>query len=260
MVKKARVVVALLVLCTLATSLYAQRGFRRGMSVPAPGQSAAGEPAEWTFARLAYDSAGMRGGSWWVDYPGAEYHFSEAVDRLTLVNPHASGHVISPDDDAIFDYPWLYAVEPWSWSFSADQATRLREYFLRGGFMMVDDFHGEQEWTLFMTGLRKIFPDRAVEDIPAEDAINLTPYPISERLQVPGPNYMFSGMTYERNDGATPHWRGVRDENGRWVVVISHNIDYGEGWEQANTPEYPEPFTRQAYEIGINYLIYSLTH
>jgi len=113
---------------------------------------------------------------------------------------------------------------------------------------------------VFMTGLRRIFPDRAVEDIPEEDAINLMPYQITQRLQVSGPNYMRGGLTYERSDGITPHWRGIRDEDGRWIVVISHNIDYGEGWEQADTPEYPEPFTRQAYEIGINYLIYSLTH
>src|SRR5690606_8906609 len=134
------------------------------------------------------------------------------------------------------------------------------EYFLRGGFMMVDDFHGEQEWQLFLSGLRKIFPDRPVEDIPANDAINTMPYEVAERLQVPGPRYMWTGLTYERTDGDVPHWRGVRDSKWRWVVVISHNIDYGEGWEQADTPEYPEPFTRQAYEMGINYLIYGMTH
>jgi hypothetical protein len=259
-VKKTRLVVALLVLCTLAGSLYAQRGFRRSSIGPTPGQPPAGEPAEWTFARLAYNGSGLNASNWYVDYPGAEYHFSNAVRRLTRISAHASGHVLSPDFDDLFDYPWLYAVEPWSWSFSDSQAQRLREYFLRGGFMMVDDFHGEEEWHLFMNGLRKIFPDRPVEDIPADDVINAMAYPIAERLQVPGPRYMWTGLTYERLDGDVPHWRGVRDAEGRWVVVISHNIDYGEGWEQADTPEYPEPFTRQAYEIGINYLIYGMTH
>lgn len=258
--KNARLMVALIVLCTLAGSLFAQRGFRRAMVGPTPGQAPQGAPAEWTFARLAYDSPGMRGSSWYVDYPGAEYHFSRAVRRLTRIDTHETGHVLSPDFDDIFDYPWLYAVEPGSWTFTDSQARRMREYFLRGGFMMVDDFHGEQEWQQFVTGLRKIFPDRPIEDIPAEDIINATAYPIAERLQVPGPRYMWTGLTYERIDGEVPHWRGVRDARGRWVVVISHNIDYGEGWEQADTPEYPEPYTRQAYEAGINYLIYGMTH
>lgn len=258
--KKIRLLVVLFVLCTLGDSLLAQRGFRRGNVAPTLGQPPAGAPAEWTFARLAYDGTGMRGSNWNVDFPRAEYHFSRAVRRLTRINAHDSGHVLSPDFDDLFDYPWLYAVEPWSWTFTDSQAVRLREYFLRGGFMMVDDFHGEQEWQLFMTGLRKIFPDRPVEDIPADDAINAMPYEVAERLQVPGPRYLWSGLTYERADGEVPHWRGVRDAQGRWVVVISHNIDYGEGWEQADTPEYPEPFTRQAYEMGINYLIYGMTH
>jgi hypothetical protein len=256
--KKSRWVVGLLLLVTLAGSLYAQRGFQSRFG-PTPGEPPQGEPAEWTFARLAYD--GQQGqSSWYVDYPGAEYHFSRAVGRLTRIDPHEEGYVVSPDFDDMFDYPWMYAVEPWSWSFTADQAQRMREYLLKGGFLMVDDFHGEGEWTAFTSGLRRIFPDRPIEDIPAEEAIYQMPFPLAERLQVPGPRYMYTGLTYERYDGETPHWRGVRDDEGRWMVVASHNIDYGEGWEQADTPEYPEPFTRQAYEVGINYLIYSMTH
>jgi hypothetical protein len=257
--RKPRLLILMFVLASLTGTLYAQFGFRRNFG-PTPGQPPAGEAAEWTFARLAYDGAQGERPLWDVDFPGAEEHFSEAVGRLTRINPHETGYVVSPDFDDLFDYPWIYAVEPHSWSFTADQAARMREYLLRGGFMMVDDFHGEYEWQAFVNGLRRIFPDRPVEDIPAEEAIYQMPFPLSERLQVPGPRYMWTGLTYERTDGATPHWRGVRDENGRWMVVASHNIDYGEGWEQADTPQYPEPFTRQAYEVGINYLIYSMTH
>lgn len=257
--RKTRIIGTLLVLVLLAGSLYAQRGFRNRSFGPTPGEPPPGTPAEWTFARLAYDGGGD-GAMWDVDYPGAEYHFSRAVKRLTRIDPHETGYVVSPDYDDMFDYPWMYAVEPWSWSFSADQAARMREYLLRGGFLMVDDFHGEWEWQAFLNGLRRIFPDRTVEDIPAGEALYQMPFPLTERLQVPGPRYMWTGLTYERTDGATPHWRGVRDDEGRWMVVASHNIDYGEGWEQADTPEYPEPFTRQAYEVGINYLIYSMTH
>jgi hypothetical protein len=136
----------------------------------------------------------------------------------------------------------------------------MREYLQRGGFLMVDDFHGEDEWQSFVEGMRTIFPDRPVEDIPADDPVYLQPYEIGERIQVPGPGYMGSGLLYERYDGVTPHWRGIRDGDGRWMVVISHNIDYGEGWEQADNPAYPQPFTRQAYEVAVDYLIYSMTH
>jgi hypothetical protein len=260
MTRTIQVAVAVATLGALTSHVFAQRDSGRAFGPP-PGQPPLGEPKEWTFMRLAYDGAGFRRGSGWaVDYPGAEYHFSGAVRRLTRVDVHMDGHVVRPDGDDLFDYPWLYAVEVGSWTFTDPQAKRMREYLLRGGFLMVDDFHGEYEWTLFTDGMHRIFPDRPIEDVPAEDAIYHIPYEIAERLQVPGPRYMWTGLTYERSDGVAPHWRGIRDESGRWMVMISHNIDYGEGWEQADNPAYPEAFTRQAYEVAVNYLIYSMTH
>jgi hypothetical protein len=254
--KQRRIAVAL-ALCLLVSSVFAQRLFRS--SAPDPDESPDGERKEWTFARLAYDGGFGRGG-WSVDYPRAEYHFSGAVRRLTRIDAHLEGRVVRLDTDDLFEYPWLYAVEVGSWGFSADQASRLREYLLRGGFLMCDDFHGESEWAGFMDGMQQVFPDRDVVDVPANDLIYGMPYPIRERVQVPGPQYMSTGLTYERSDGVTPHWRGIRDDHGRWMVLISHNIDYGEGWEQADNPAYPEDFTRQAYEVAIDYLLYSMTH
>jgi hypothetical protein len=255
-----RLIVAVVTLCALTSGVFAQWGFRRGYE-PAPDQPLVGERKEWTFARLAYAGfGGRRGSRFAVDYPRAEYHFSQAVERLTRIDVHADGHVISPDSDELFDYPWLYAVEVGSWAFSDSQAARMREYLLRGGFLMVDDFHGEDEWQIFREGMRAIFPDRPIEDVPADDAVYALPYEIVERIQVPGPDYMRTGLRYERYDGVIPHWRGIRDGDGRWMIMISHNIDYGEGWEQADNPAYPEAFTRQAYEVAVNYLIYCLTH
>jgi hypothetical protein len=254
-----RLIVAVVTLGALASVAFAQR-FRRGYFPPVD-EPLRGEPHEWTFARLAYDGNGYRGGSAFdVDYPGAEYHVSQAVERLTRIDVHPEGHVVSPNSDDLFNYPWLYAVEVGSWTFSDSQAARMREYLLRGGFLMVDDFHGEAEWAIFVEGMRAVFPDRPIEDIPADEPFYSAPYDVSNRLQVPGPRYMSSGLTYERYDGVTPHWRGIRDDDGRWMIVISHNIDYGEGWEQADNPAYPQPFTRQAYEVAVNYLIYSMTH
>jgi len=258
MQRRLRLIVAVVTLSALTSVAFPQW---RGRYAPTPDQPLVGEPKEWTFARLAYDGTGFRGRSGFaVDYPGAEIHFSQAVERLTRIDVHPDGHVISPNSDDLFDYPWLYAVEVGSWAFSDPQATRMREYLLRGGFLMVDDFHGEYEWQSFLEGMRTIFPDRPVEDVPAEDPVYTLPYEIGERIQVPGPGYMESGMLYERRDGVTPHWRGIRDGDGQWMVLISHNIDYGEGWEQADNPRYPQPFTRQAYEVAVNYLIYGMTH
>jgi len=254
---KLRRIAAALALCLLVSSVFAQLRLRD--SAPDPDQPPAGEHKEWTFARLAYDG-GFDGSRWDVDFPRAEYHFSDAVRRLTRVDVQPDGYVISPDSDELFEYPWLYAVEVGSWGFSADQAARMREYLLRGGFLMVDDFHGEAEWSDFMVGMQEIFPEGEVVDVPAQDLLYSMPYPIKERVQVPGPRYMNSGLTYERSDGVTPHWRGIRDDQGRWMVLISHNIDYGEGWEQADNPAYPEDFTRQAYEVAIDYLLYTMTH
>ncbi len=259
MERRMRLIVTVMTLITLSSAVFAQYRSFRGYA-PAPDQPLVGEPKEWTFARLAYDGGGYRGGSWDTDYPGAEYHFSQAVERLTRVDVHPDGHVVSPNSDDLFDYPWLYAVEVGHWGFDGSQAARMREYLLRGGFLMVDDFHGEGEWQIFAEGMRAIFPGRLIEEIPADDPVYATPYEIGERLQVPGPGYMGSGLLYERYDGVIPHWRGIRDDDGRWMVMISHNIDYGEGWEQADNPDYPEPFTGQAYEVAVDYLIYGMTH
>ena len=187
MERRMRLIVAVVTLIALSSAVFAQRGFRRGFA-PAPDQPLVGEPKEWTFARLAYDGTGFRGNSGWaVDYPGAEYHFSQAVERLTRIDVHPDGHVISPNSDDLFDYPWLYAVEVGSWTFSDSQAARMREYLLRGGFLMVDDFHGEDEWQVFVEGMRTIFPDRPIEDVAADDPVYALPYDIGNRLQVPGP-------------------------------------------------------------------------
>jgi len=243
----------------IASGVFAQIEYRGG--APAPDQPLVGEPREWTFARLAYSGPGGYGrGGWTVDYPRAEYHFSEAVERLTRVDVHPDGHVVSADSDQLFDYPWLYAVEVGTWGFTEPEANRMREYLLRGGFLMVDDFHGESEWRTFVAGMQDIFPDRLIEEVPEDDPVYASPYEIGERLQVPGPGFMSTGLTYERTDGVTPHWRGIRDDAGRWMVLISHNIDYGEGWEQADNPQYPEAFTGQAYRLAIDYLIYAMTH
>jgi hypothetical protein len=223
-------------------------------------------PAEYSFVRLLYENGGGwgggrgRGGSAWVDWPAADRHFLQGVRRLTSIHARPLERTIGVMDDELFDYPWIYAVEVGRWSFSPEEAARLREYLLRGGFLMVDDFHGGYEWMSFMEGLSLIFPDRKVVDVPHDDPIFHVFYNIEERDQIPGVRYIRSGITYERSDGAPPRWRGIYDDEGRLMVVINFNMDLGDAWEWADLPEYPEKWTALAYRFGINYIIYSMTH
>jgi hypothetical protein len=256
--RKSRLLILTFVLASLTGTLYAQFGYRRNFG-PTPGQPPPGEQAEWTFARLAYDSAQGERPMWDVDYPGAEEHFSEAVGRLTRINPHETGYVVSPDFDDMFDYPWIYAVEPWTWSFSTDQAARMREYLLRGGFMMVDDFHGSDQWAGFVSVMQRVFPDRPIVDIQSDDEVFHVLYDLDERIQIPGLAALYNGTTYE-GDGVEPTWRGIYDDDGRLIVAINHNMDLGDAWEHADTPGYPEPMTALAYRFAVNYVIYSMTH
>ena len=232
----------------------------RRYATPTPDLPLAGEPKEWTFARLAYDGAGFRGrGSFDTDYPRAEYHFSQAVERLTRIDVYADGHVVSPNTDDLFDYPWLYAVEVGYWGFSDSQATRMREYLLRGGFLMVDDFHGTREWAIFVESMRRVFPDRPVVDLPDDDPIFHTFWDLEERQQIPGLQYVYSGRPYE-HDGFEAHWRAIYDDKGRVMVAICHNMDLGDAVEHSDTPAYPEELSAVAMRTFLNYIIYSMTH
>ncbi len=228
--------------------------------------------AEFNFARLIYGGDGYsdryagRGRSWTTDMPEAEHFFMEGLLRLTLVDGQsvslysgAGSHFINLNEDNVFDYPFLYAVEVGYWRLSPEEAAILREYLLKGGFLIVDDFHGSQEWAGFMSSLQKVFPDRPVVDIEDGDEVLHALYDLDERIQIPGLAALYNGVTYER-DGVTPTWKGVYDDQGRLMMAINHNMDLGDAWEHADTPDYPENMTAMAYRFAVNYVIYAMTH
>lgn len=218
------------------------------------------EQAEFYFTRLAYEGGGYRRrGGWSTDWPDAEYHFMQGVNRLTNINAASGGPVVEPIDEALFDYPWVYAVEVGGWYMDEESAARMREYLLRGGFLIVDDFHGSRQWEDFMVGLQRIFPDRPVTEIPEDHALLHVLYDLDQRIQIPGISPLGRGVTYEQ-DGYTPHWRGIYDDEQRLMVAINFNMDLGDAWEHADTPYYPEKMTALAYRFGINYVIYAMTH
>ena len=238
-------------------------------AIAAPPQA---EPdSEFQFVRLKYSSNnfmrrgfgggyGGRGrGSWATDWPDAEYHFSNGVDRLTRIAVSDNPIYLAPLDEAIFDFPWIYAVEVGRWNLDHQEAAHIRDYLLRGGFLMVDDFHGTREWAAFQVSMERVFPDRPIVDIPENDAAFHTIYDLDQRIQIPSRQFIYSGVTWER-DGYTPQWRGIYDDDGRLMVAINFNMDIGDAWEHADWPDYPENMTALAYRFGINYLVYAMTH
>ena len=231
----------------------------------ARGQDLVGAPLwptdEFHFTRMYYNSAGggWRGSTFDTDYPEAEHHFRLGVSRLTRVNIGEQGRILELTNDAIFDYPWLYAVEVGRWYLDETDAARLREYLLRGGFLMTDDFHGSRQWANFAESMQRVFPDRPIVEIPDDDEVKHVLYDLEEHIQIPGIWPLMRGMTYEQ-DGVTPHWRGIYDDAGRLMVAINFNMDLGDAWEHANDPRYPEPMTGLATRYAVNYVIYAMTH
>jgi len=220
-------------------------------------------PAEFQFVRLAYPEAPgagfRRGQRSLTDWPEAENHLLDGVRRLTRIDAAVQGEVLSVMDERLFSYPWLYAVEVGNWSLGEREAERLREYLLRGGSLMVDDFHGTREWSLFLESMERVFPDRPIVDIPPGHSLFHVVYDLDEPIQIPGISTVYSGVTYDR-DGIEPHWRGIYDDEDRLMVIINFNMDLGDAWEHADTPQYPVDYTIRAYEYAINYITYAMTH
>jgi hypothetical protein len=235
------------------------------------GNSNPNERSEFYWSRLRYTSrtdvyGGGFGGygygygeSWSRDYPKADRQFLMAMKRLTRIQARSTEQVVDLDSDDIYNYPWVYAVQVANWTFTDAEAKRLREYLLKGGFLMVDDFHGTADWDRFMAGMRMVFPDRPIEDLKDNDEIFHVLYDIGERFQVPGEQYVVTGRTYEK-DGYVPKWRAIRDDKGRIMVAICHNMHLGDAWEWADMPEYPERYASMAFRVGLDYIMYGMTH
>jgi len=257
---------ALAVLLAGAAFLDAQRTYR-DIELPPPAllpEPVDGDqPAELYLARLAYTDlyAGelLSERPWQIDSPAAERHFLQGVRRLSNIDASPKELYLRATDDNVFDYPVLYAVEASYWDLTTDEVERLREYLLRGGFLILDDFHGPQEWARFLVGMQQVFPDRPIRDIPPEDEIFHVLYDLEPGEQIPGVQMLYTGNPAEQG-GVTPHWRGIYDDDGRLMVMINFNMDLGDAWEHADWPEYPERYTAMAYRMALNYIIYSMTH
>ena len=250
-------------LLAMSCGLFAIQGrvFDEDESSPLPPN--ANEKAEWTFARLHYTMSsefGFRGFQRWAaDYPKADRQFVMGVRRLTRLHARPIEQVVDANTNEMFDWPWIYVEDGGWWTISQEQAARMREYLLKGGFMMIDDSHGDYEWDNFMRGMVLIFPDRPVEDLKNEDELFHVMYDLDERFQIPGTRFIWGSRQYTA-DSRVPRWRAIRDDSGRIMVAICHNSDVGDAWEWADSPRYPERDASLAYRIGINYILYGMTH
>ncbi len=207
-----------------------------------------------------YDRAGSRsfGRGWWQqDWPEAEDHFTHNLKRLTRIAAGEPKAVRLTDED-LFDYPWLYATQTGYWELDDEELSRLREYLLRGGFLMCDDFWGEDEFQVFAATMERLFPDRPMVALHADDAVLHVVFSIDEAVQIPGLRHLRGYGQVA--DLPPPQWFGIYDDAGRLMVGINYNQDVGDSWEEANTPEYPEPMTAQGYRFGVNYVTYAMTH
>ena len=272
-----KVIITALILVALLIPTLAQRpddfqNFRqrrRAQTVSQADQSGK-SVGEYTFVRTIYDSPmrgygrrgyGYGGGTWTTDYPEADNNFIVGLREWAGTNLKIAPRPEALEilDDRIFDYPILYVVEPGFMELSEEQALRLREYSARGGFIFFDDFWGDYEWENLVEQLHKVWPEYKPKDLPLNHPIFHSYLDVEEVVQVPNVYNAMRGVTSEKG-GIVPHYMGVEDKNGRVISFIAYNCDLGDAWEWINDSRYPVKYGLPAYKVGINVVIYAMSH
>ena len=224
---------------------------------------------EWTFVRIRYSSEANRleqfrriywSDPWAIDAPAAEQNLSRRMARVTSIRVN-DPIVLELSDDRIWEYPWLYFVEPSNIEFSETEVAILREFLLRGGTATFDDFHGPVEWDLVERQLKRVFPDRAIVPLTPQHPVFSCFYDLELYPQIPGLGSFLNGVTWEKG-GYEPQLQGILDDDGRVMVLANFNTDMGDGLEWSNAAEYPSyvKYTSQSYRMIINEIVYALTH
>jgi uncharacterized protein DUF4159 len=269
------VLLPLAAIALLSAVAVAQRG-RRGRDFN-PGMVDRGGVPEWknderfkddvfTFVRVRYSSHGgyggwgRGGGNWATDYPDADLNFSYRLQQLTALEVEPNGKILELTDDALFDYPFIYMIEPGRMYLEDAEVANLRKYLLSGGFMMVDDFWREDEWFNFYENIKRVFPEREPVELPLEHEIFHCVYDLKKKPQVPSIHSWFDGRS--ESGGQEAHYRAIFDDKGRMMTLICHNTDIGDGWEREGVdPGYFKEFSEKwSYPMGINILVYAMTH
>jgi len=228
-------------------------------------------PGEFVVGRLMFPQApwgralGTGGGDWrrggtaWaVDYPRGDRTFARLLNRLTTIDVRLVEQPVNLDDgDDAFYWPFLISGLVGSWELTDSQAEKLREYLLRGGFLLCDSFYGQYEWQGFVETMKRVFPDRPILELADDHPIFHAAFDLTERPQVPTWQHLPRGY---RGDGAVPHWRAILDDDERVMVMITFNNDIADGWQRADEPGYPQAEANLAIRLGVNFAVYALTH
>ena len=204
----------------------------------------------------------LQGWGWATDYPGGDCKLMGAIHRLTGIRVHPNPHVMEILDKDLFKFPFAYAVEVGGMLVDKEEAERLREYLLRGGFMYVDDFWGPDEFANFEEQISKVFPEYKMERLPLDHPVFHTFFDVDTVMQIPnrGNGCRNDGQTWEDNRDRNPGIFGISDESGRLMVLVTYNSDLGDAWEYMDLPCYPAKFSGAAYRMGLNFMIYAMTH
>jgi hypothetical protein len=244
-----------------------ERGWGRAQDFP----EAYREPGEFVVGRLMFPQArrgwalGVGGGNWldggtaWtVDYPEGDRTFARLLARLTMVDVRVVEQPVNLDDDIdAYYWPFLISGLVGAWDLTDAQAAKLREYLLRGGFLLCDSFYGTNEWEGFVEGINRVFPDRPIVELGDDHPIFHAVYDLTDRPQVPTWQHLPYGY---RNDGEVPHWRAILDDDDRVMVMIAFNNDIADGWQRADEYRYPQEAANLAIRLGVNFAVYALTH
>ncbi len=213
--------------------------------------------SEFHYARIKFNTLPYMGNSfqldvppWAHDYPRSDRNFAKILAEVTQIPCDSEGHqIVSLEDDEIFKYPWTYMCEVGYLDLTPKEAATLRAYLDRGGFVVVDDFRGEREWNNFTTEMRKVYPNRAFQELQVNHPVFQCFYNIKTLDMVP---------PYARY--LKPKFYGMSDEKGRLQMVVNFNNDISEYWEWSDEGWMPIELSNEAYKFGINYVIYALTH
>ena len=223
----------------------------------------------FTFVRIKYRVDGKYGWGhtpdrWRIDFPDSDLNFSFRLQQITALKVDPDGKVLELTDKELFDYPFIYIVEPGRLTFKEEEIPILRRYLLNGGFLMFDDFWGDWEWSNFYQEIKRVFPNREPEDLLLDHPIFHSVFDLKEKPQVPGIDSFKRGWTYDHHGSGSeePHYRGIFDDQRRIMVIICHNTDLGDGWErEGDNEEYFHRYSEKcAYPMGINIVFYAMTH
>jgi hypothetical protein len=194
---------------------------------------------------------------WAYDYPAMERNLARVLHDISMVRPNLeAADIVDLDDPAFFRYPLAYLSEPGFWYPTASEAEGLRQYLLKGGFLIVDDFHYANEWAVFEAAMRRVLPEARIDRLDVTHSIYNSFFSITS-LDVPYP-----GMT---GPGALMgEFFGIHEDNDpsrRLMVVINYNMDLGDYLEWSADPRsrYSLTPTNEAYKFLINYVLYGLT-